>query len=148
MLARLPADTSRIVTTIDGVDYFVVGVVKTPDGFARKLLCKRRPTIQQANLLYVLSQHVSRVLDMDNICYQLKSSQNAVRVTATHCRKILHYDWAIDGVNNKGLRLSYIGGNLADADSTLLEFNPEVLVNINYRHTLNFRRRVRMEIEE
>lgn len=110
-----------------GVDYYVVGEIRTPAGFSRELLCTKKPSIQMANLLYMLSKHVSRIIEMDDLCYQLKCSPNAIRILTTYCRKILHYDWTIEGVNSKGLRLCYIGGDLADADFTYLVFNPEIL---------------------
>jgi hypothetical protein len=132
-----------------GTYYMIVGKVKTPDGFFRELLCTRKPSIQQANLLYTLCKHVCRIIDMDDLCYQLKCSPNAVRIIATHCRKILHYDWSIDTINNQGMRLSYIGGQLADADFTYLEFNPEVLSRTRPRHTIRFRlKRVRLDLND
>lgn len=110
-----------------GVNYYVVGEIRTPTGFSQELLCTKKPSIQMANLLYMLSKHVSRIIEMDDLCYQLKCSPNAIRILTTYCRKILHYDWTIEGVNSKGLRLCYIGGDLADADFTYLVFNPEIL---------------------
>jgi hypothetical protein len=118
-----------------GVNYMVVGKVRSPSGFSRDLLCTKQPTIQQMNFMYLLCKHVSRIIDMDDLCYQLKCSPNAVRVIATHIRKILHYHWSIESVSNRGIRMSYIGGALSDADFTYLEFNPEMLVRTRNRET-------------
>ena len=106
--------------------YRVVAVVWAGDE-QRAVQCSKRPSPKEANLLHVLGEHVSRVITLDEACDQMKVSVNALRITATKLRKKLHHDWTIEAVNNKGLRLCYIGSPLAEADRTIVEFDAQAM---------------------
>lgn len=113
--------------------YITVITVSTDGGVERPLLCKSYPSRQEVRLLYVLGEHVSRTLAMDDICYRLDASVNAVRIAATKLRRRLHHDWAVQSINSVGMRLCYIGSDLADADRTYASINTEAF-RPPYRH--------------
>ncbi len=95
--------------------------------FSREVQCSRRPSPKEINLLYVLCEHVNRIFEMDDICHRLKTTPNAVKILATRLRKKLSDEWAIDNVPNKGYRLLYFGGRLADATVTKTIMHTETM---------------------
>ena len=110
-----------------GDDGYQVVAVVSAGGEQRAVECSERPSPQEVNLLYALGEHVSRVLTWDDLCFRLRVSVNALRITACTLRKKLHHDWAIQAVNGSGMRLCYIGSPLADADRTYMEVDPAAI---------------------
>lgn len=104
-----------------------VAEVRTPDGVSRQVCCASRPTQQEVNLLFVLCEHTSRVISMDDICHRMGLSVNAVRVTATKLRKRLEEHWTIQSVQHRGMRLVYIDDGMCAAPRTFIELDPSVL---------------------
>ncbi len=98
------------------------------DQFKREVCCHRKPTPQQINLLYVLSEHVGRIISIDDICHRMKMKVSTVRFHACRLRQKLDDKWTVDAVTNRGYRLVYIGDELSEAESTRLELEPGVLV--------------------
>ena len=111
---------------MDDDGYFVVATVDA-GGEQRSIMCNKRPSAQEINLLYTLGEHVSRIMSVDDVCHRMKISVNAMRIIACKLRKKLHYDWTVDAVSNKGLRLCYIGSPLSEADRTVVEFDPAAI---------------------
>ncbi|MDE2426261.1 MAG: helix-turn-helix domain-containing protein [Elusimicrobia bacterium] len=108
--------------------FLAVAVVSVLEGTeSRPILCRTRPSPAEINMLYVLAEHVSRVISMDDICHRLKMSPPAVKMTVSRLRKKLHYDWTIQAINNQGMRLCYVGSPLADADETCIRFDSAVM---------------------
>lgn len=113
--------------SISELEYSVVARVSTGNGTQRPVLCSKRPSPQETNLIFVLGEHVSRVIPIDDICHRMRTTVMTVRVVASKLRRKLHYDWIIESVPNEGMRLCYIGSALAEADKTFVKLNPEAL---------------------
>ena len=111
---------------VDG-DYFAVAMVTTPGGARRVIKCSKRPTPREINLLYTLGEHVSRVMTVDDVCSRMRITVAVMRLTACRLRKKLHYDWSIDSVPNKGIRLSYLGSALSEAPITRVTIDREAV---------------------
>lgn len=111
----------------DSSQYPLVVAVVSAGSVSREIRFSRRPTPKEVNLLYVLCEHVNRVIEMDDICHRLKATTNAVRILATRLRKKLSDDWTIDAMPNRGYRLLYFGGRLNDAASTTTVINKDAL---------------------
>lgn len=122
-------------------EYFTVAEVVTPDGYKRSVRCRTRPANQEFNLLFVLCEHTNRILSIDDICRRLKRTPNAIAILACRLRKKLFDDWAIETVKNQGMRIMYIGGELADAPKTKLVIDFDAIQRRRrwHRHTIESR---------
>ena len=113
--------------------WFIIAHVSTPDGEKHAIHCKRVPPPQEINLLYILCEHVNRIINVDDVCHRMKISNNAMRILMCRLRKKLHYDWIISPITNKGVRLVFIGGAYSEADRTYITIRPN-LQSVKRRH--------------
>lgn len=106
--------------------YRTYAYVVTPEGERIPVTALRRPGIAEMRLLYVLCEHVCRILDIDEVCDRLEMSENAVRVTATRLRQKLHPDWVIENgiVSRRGIRIIYAVHPISKMPKTKLEAVP------------------------
>lgn len=125
---------------MDG-EYRVVATVSA-EGVSRDVRCRGRPNPQEINLLFALGEHVSRVISLDDLCHRMKVSVNALRQHATGLRKKLDHDWSIESISNRGMRLCYLGSQLAEADVTTVKVDPEA-VRRRRVQTAETRRKIR-----
>lgn len=92
----------------------------------REVQCVMRPSPQQINLLYVLSEWVGRTFTVDDICHRMKISVSSLRYHACRLRQKLDENWTVECETNIGYRLLYIGDDLF-AERTVLELRPASL---------------------
>lgn len=103
----------------------VAATVQKERGTAFPIYSRGQLPPQDANLLFVLCEHVGRVLSMDDICHRMKLTEPQVRVAATSLRKRLSDEWTVQSVSNKGMRILYVGGELAEADRTYMQISEQ-----------------------
>ena len=125
-------------------EYRPIARVRTVDEkpHVQKLSCSKAPTPQELNLLYVLCEHVSKTISIDDICHRMKLNSTAVRVLACRLRKKLSEDWTIQSVNNAGMRILYVGTELFDAQKTRLDIDFTAVARKREPHTLEARQKM------
>ena len=124
-------------------DYPVVVAEVWVGNYRRKVRCNSTLRQQEANLLFVLGEHVSRPIPIDDICHRMRISHADMKVHASNIRKKLHYDWIIDTVPNRGLRLCYIGTPLSDAGTTNVQVAPVIHGRVGLKHDLATKEKIR-----
>lgn len=105
-------------------DYIIIAYIGAGD-VRCPLKCNRKPRPREANLIHVLAEHINRTHDVDVVCARLRMSTNMLRVTMSMLRKKLHYDWLLPWICGQGIGLYYVGGSLAEADRTYIEFTDD-----------------------
>ncbi len=87
----------------------------------RKITFHKRPTSQEMNLLFILSEACGTIVHPDDVCHRLKVSLNGASILATRLRKKLTGKWVLDVVNNKGFRLLFVPYQTNDPDDKFSE---------------------------
>ena len=100
--------------------YIVAAEAVADNGVRQPILVKKHLSRQQINVLFILCEHVGRIIDPDDICFRMRISRNALDILKCRILKKLHYSWTIQTVYDQGMRIIYCGDKLADADKTFL----------------------------
>ena len=101
--------------------YLVAIKINSSKRGIKELKVNRKLKPLEIDILYLLCESFGKLIPLNRLSERLQTSVNAINIRLTRVRRVLHPDWAVEVVFNKGARITYTGPEDEEEEKIELE---------------------------